>query len=295
MQKNEIHMRDPFVLPDRKAGTYYLFGTTDEDPWRAPGIGFECYTSRDLERWDGPIPAFRPEPGFWATHNFWAPEVHEFRGRWYMFASFKAEGVRRGTQILAADHPAGPYRVHSPRPITPPDWECLDGTLYLDPEGMPWMVFCHEWMQVRDGEVRAVRLSEDLTAPAGEPVLLFTATQASWTRSHTKKDGSSDSRDRVTDGPFMHRTADGTLLMLWSSFSGTGYAMGIARSENGGIEGPWTHLPEPIAEDDSGHGMVFRSFDGRLFITVHKPNKTPLERPVFIEIEERGGTLVRKR
>jgi arabinan endo-1,5-alpha-L-arabinosidase len=295
MLKTEIQMRDPFVVPDRKTGTYYMFGTTDKDPWKSPGVGFDCYTSKDLEHWDGPIPAFRPEPGFWGTHNFWAPEVHEFRGRWYMFASFAAEGKRRGTQILAADLPAGPYRVHSPRPITPPDWECLDGTLYVDSDGSPWMVFCHEWTQIGNGEVRAVRLYEDLTEPAGEPLLLFTASQAPWTRSHTTKPGSPDNGHRVTDGPFMHRTADGTLLMLWSSFSGNGYAMGVARSESGRIEGPWTHLPEPIADDDSGHGMAFRAFDGRLYITVHKPNKTPFERPVFIEIDDRDGTVSMKR
>lgn len=42
---------------------------------------------------------------------------------------------------------------------------------------------------------------------------------------------------------------------------------------------------------DAGHGMVFRTFEGRLMATVHTPNRTPDERPVFFEVEERGGTL----
>jgi arabinan endo-1,5-alpha-L-arabinosidase len=32
--------------------------------------------------------------------------------------------------------------------------------------------------------------------------------------------------------------------------------------------------------------MIFRGFDGRLFVTLHKPNNSPMERPVFLEIEE---------
>ena len=52
-----------------------------------------------------------------------------------MFASFKAAGVCRGTQILVADHPKGPFVPHSDGPVTPRDWECLDGTLYVDPGG----------------------------------------------------------------------------------------------------------------------------------------------------------------
>jgi hypothetical protein len=37
--------------------------------------------------------------------------------------------------------------------------------------------------------------------------------------------------------------------------------------------------------------MVFRAFDGRLFATFHRPNRTPDERPVFIEIEDTGDGL----
>ncbi|WP_420869776.1 family 43 glycosylhydrolase [Cohnella ginsengisoli] len=106
-------------------------------------------------------------PGSGGTENFWAPEVHRWRGMYYMFASFKAPGRRRATQILAADGPLGPFRPLSDRPATPPDWECLDGTLYVDRQGEPWIVFCREWLQVTDGEMYALRLSADLAETAG--------------------------------------------------------------------------------------------------------------------------------
>jgi arabinan endo-1,5-alpha-L-arabinosidase len=288
---SEITMRDPFVLPIREQGRYFLFGTTDPDCWRGPGIGFDAYVSSDLVNWEGPIPAFRPEPGFWATKNFWAPEAHFFNRKWYLFASFKADGFCRGTQVLVADSPEGPYRVHSPKPVTPADWECLDGTLHVDAEGEPWIVFCHEWVQVRDGEVCALELTPDLREAVGPPSLLFKGSDAPWTRAIRRRDGSFDPGMRVTDGPFIHRDRDGRLLMLWSSFSDAGYAMGIARSENGKVLGPWVQEEKPLADSDSGHGMAFRAFDGKLFVTWHSPNETPNERPVFIEIEESSGSL----
>lgn len=105
MKLSEIQIRDPFVLPVRARGEYFLFGSTDKNVWNGPGVGFDCYRSRDLKNWDGPIPAFRPRKDFWGTTQFWAPEVHEFNGRYFMFATFKTDGHCRGTQILAANAP----------------------------------------------------------------------------------------------------------------------------------------------------------------------------------------------
>jgi arabinan endo-1,5-alpha-L-arabinosidase len=292
MKTSEIRMRDPYVASLPEEGRYLLFGTTDQDCWTGRGVGFDVYTSADLAEWEGPFPAFRPEPGFWGTTNFWAPEAHRYEGRWYLFASFKSEGRVRATQVLVADDPRGPYRPHSPEPLTPPGWECLDGTLHLDDTGEPWLVFCHEWIQTRDGEIRAQRLERDLSAAAGPPILLFRGSEAPWTRPHRRTDGSLDPGMRVTDGPFLHRTAAGELLMLWSSFSESGYAMGIARSASGKVIGPWEQEPKPVADSDSGHGMIFRSLDGRLVATWHSPNRSPFERPAFFGAEERAGTIV---
>ena len=55
-----------------------------------------------------------------------------------------------------ADRPEGPFAPISGGPVTPPEWECLDGTLYLSGEGRPYLVFCHEWLQVENGEMCAL-------------------------------------------------------------------------------------------------------------------------------------------
>ncbi len=293
MKLSDIQIRDPFIVPVHGEARYYLFGTTDPDPWKGKAVGFDAYASTDLSDWTGPFPAFRPPKDFWADRNFWAPEVHGYRGRWYMFASFKAEGRSRATQVLRSDSPAGPYTVHSPSPLTPADWECLDGTLYVDPVGRPSLVFCHEWVQTYDGEICASALSSDLSSAVEEPRLLFRAGQAPWVREIFNRKGTpQERRGYVTDGPFMYRAADGGLLMLWSSFTDKGYAMGIARSESGEITGPWRHNDAPLMDTDGGHGMVFRAFTGELYAAVHSPNNTPDERTILIKIAERKGDLV---
>ena len=287
LKTSNIHIRDPFVLPVAAENLYYLYGTTGPEAWTTSASGIDYYTSADLQNWEGPFAAFRPPDGFWADRNFWAPEVHGYDGRYYLFASFKAEGRCRGTQILAADTPRGPFLPISDGPATPHDWECLDGTLHMDADGHPWMVFCHEWVQVRDGEICAVRLSDDLKSTIGEPQLLFTASRAPWVQMVNSKGRGG----YVTDGPWLHLLESGEMLMLWSSFGVGGYTVGMAHSASSEILGPWQQLPEPLYAGDGGHCMVFRTFDGRLLLAYHRPNPSPDERPYFVPLRENQSSL----
>lgn len=267
----DIRVRDPYIVPFE--GKYYLFGTTDSDPWNGKGEGFQVYVSEDLENWEGPRYAFQPAPDFWAEKNFWAPEVHRYKDSWYIFAGFISSNRRRGTQILKSDCLTGPYEPISEGPVTPAEWECLDGTLHVDEKGKPWIVFCHEWVQIHNGTVCAMPLSDDLRQAIGEPVVLFSGSDAPWK-------GWRDA-DYVTDGPFLYRGGDGSLRMIWSSFSAKGYAEGIAVSQTGSILGPWEQLPEPAVEG-GGHGMIFDDFEGNTWLTFHSPNESPDERMQLI-------------
>ena len=287
MKCSDINIRDPFVLVHE--GAYYLYGTRGATCW-GPASGFDVYVSRDLENWEGPHVCFENDGTFWADRNYWAPEVHVWKGRFYMFASFKNEQVCRGTAILVADTPMGPFRPHSDGRVTPTDWECLDGTFYVSKAGKPYMVFCHEWVQAGDGEVCAMPLTDDLTAAAGEPRVLFHASDAPWCKVMHHSSGVDGC---VTDGPFLWRTAEGTLECLWASFSEGGYTEGVAVSDNGDIDGNFVQA-EPLFKEDGGHGMVFRALDGQLYLTLHSPNKHLEERPCFHPLREEKGMLVRE-
>ncbi|WP_254639644.1 glycoside hydrolase family 43 protein [Cohnella sp. GbtcB17] len=290
LKSKDIQIRDPFVLPLKEEGKYYLFGSTDKNIW-GPGTGFDAYVSEDLESWEGPHPVFRPPVDFFANENFWAPEVYAYGGRYYMFATFRRNDNRRlGTSVLAAACPLGPFAPLSAGPVTPEAWSSLDGSLFVDEAGDPWMVFCHEWQQIGDGEVCAVRLAPDLSRAAGEPVTLFRASEAPWTTPFVSP-RYPDTVNYVTDGPYLFRGEGDGLYMLWASFIDNTYALGVARSESGGILGPWAHQPDALYRDDGGHGMVFRLFDGRLTLAIHAPNRTPEERPLFLALAENGGTI----
>lgn len=280
MKLQDIHIRDPFILLE--GGRYYLYGSRGNEAW-GKATGLDVYESDDLVSWSGPSVVFTPPEGFWADMHFWAPEVHQYHGKFYMFVSFKSETACRGTQILVADTPKGPFTLHSDGPVTPRDWECLDGTLYIDRDGKPYMVFCHEWLQVKDGEMCAVRLSDDLKQAVGEPFLLFHASEPDWALK--------DKTEFVTDGPWMYRTASGKLLMLWSSSAANGYVEAIAYSDNGDVTGRWQHQKQLLFDQDGGHGMIFTSKEGKLFFILHNPNNSPMERPVILPLEERDGTL----
>lgn len=282
MKTNEIHIRDPFVLKD--GGKYYMTGTIGATTWGGRPNGFDAWVSEDLENWEGPIPIFRPGPDFWADRQFWAAEMHVYNGAYYLFASFKSDDHARGTQIMKADNPLGPYELMTEFPVTPSDWECLDGTLYVE-NGVPYMVFCHEWLQVKDGEIHAMPLTADLKEAAGEPVLLFRASEAPWNKQ--------EDENHVTDGPFMYKTQNGKLLMLWSTHGYEGYAIGYAESE-GGILGPWHQVKDPLFKKDGGHGMIFEGPDGKLLLSIHQPNNTPDERPLFLEITDTGDAITAK-
>jgi hypothetical protein len=292
--REQLQIRDPFVFPMPSEQRYYLFGTTDLNPWNEKGQSFEAYISEDLIHFEGPHTVFSPTPSFWGTHDFWAPEVHFYHGKYHMFATFTSAERRRGTQILTSSLILGPYEPMGNHAVTPLEWECLDGTLFIDRDDTPWIVFCHEWVQVNDGTVCAMKLSEDLTEAVSPPIVLFHASEAPWPDVRERRDGSGLFDARVTDGPFLHRMGDGTLVMLWSSTTKQGYAMGQAHSLSGRLEGPWIQNDTPLIASDGGHGMVFEDMSSQLKVVCHAPNSTPHERLTMIGVVEDEHWLKKK-
>lgn len=278
----DINIRDPFVLNDN--GKFYMYGTRARD-FGCGVQGFDVYVSDDLENWSEPIVCFDSVKNGCNRCVNWAPEVHKYNGSYYMLATFTKENDLRGTYALKADSPFGPFEMHSNGALTPYEWEALDGTLYIE-DGTPYLVFCHEHTQIIDGTVCYVELSEDLTMSVGEPVTLFSGSSPYWA------DKKPQGEHYITDGPFMYRTANGTLLMIWSTFIKGKYAECVVRFTHGSIKGELEHLA-PIIDDDGGHGMIFNVED-RIYLTFHTPNQTNYERPKFIELVDNGSTIEKK-
>ena len=273
-----MRLHDPFVVADRASRTYYLFTSNIAEASGDPRVGTMLYTSKDLRHWTRPRLVFTLPPAIWGVAGAWAPEVHRWRGKYYLLTTLHNEALklpqtgkrkpyRRGTILAVADRLEGPYTiVRGGEPIVPASQMTLDGHLYVD-KGKPWLVYAHEWLQTSDGTVEALRLDRELAA-AGPPVLLFRASEAPWVKG--QKQSGPDDLVYVTDGPWLHRTRTGKLVMLWSSYGAGGYNQAQARSRSGRLDGPWEQLP-PLVGGSSGHGMLFRTFEGQLMMILHRP------------------------
>jgi GH43 family beta-xylosidase len=293
-----IRVRDPFIFADAPSQTYYLYAQA-ENRAGSGYQGVEVYTSTDLKTWKAPRPVLTL-PADSGVAMVWAPEMHAYQGAYYLFVTLTFRDTlpvakpvdaphwprmhRRGTWIYRAESPAGPFKPLKDGPHTPADWMALDGTLYVE-DGTPYMIFCHEWVQLIDGAMARVELTPDLSGTRGEPVRLFSASAAPGARRGAKE-------GKVTDGPFLYKSPkSGALFMIWSTFiPGKDYCVLLARSESGRVAGPWTgHTP--IYTTNGGHGMIFKTFEGQLRLALHQPNTGPLERLRLFGLTDDGTAL----
>lgn len=299
----DIRIRDPYIFTDSVTQNYYMYAQMDNrlggrgDEQKPKGV--EVYVSSDLKQWKQPQTVLLLPDDFWARYVVWAPEMHEYNGKYYLFVTItssevhenmkKPEGQedwpafnKRGTQVFVADSPLGPFKAFDNKPHTPENWMALDGTLYVE-NNIPYMIFCHEWVEIVDGSMDYIQLSSDLSKPIGNPHKMFNASEANWSTSKTNK---------VTDGCFMYKTKADKLIMIWSSYGVKGYAIGIAESKSAKLKGPWVQQNELLFKQDGGHGMIFKTFDNRLLLAFHEPNSPRgVERLKLAEIEDTGESL----
>ncbi len=291
----DFRARDACIYPDPVTRTYNMyFSVAARGPHGRAAV--HMYQSLDLKSWTGPTVVYERPAEWWSDRDIWAPEMHAYNGKYYLFLTFNSSHllpeqwvdwpprVKRGTQILVADSPLGPFEPFANHPALPEDMMTLDGTLWVE-DGVPYLVFCHEWVQVKDGTVEMIELKPDLSGVIGQPKRLFHGSDGPWQVKNP------DYGCNVTDGSWLYRTSDDKLLMLWSGFGEGGYTVGIAESTSGKLAGPWKQQATPLYTAHGGHPMLFRRFDGQLMLALHGPNRPPHEHELFFEVEEANGTL----
>jgi len=299
MLLDSMSMSDPYILADDATKTYYLTGS-----------GGGIYKSDDLKNWTGPYGAYDTRGTWMEGNNFVAAaEIHKVNGKYYYAASFgdwkelvdvvprRYNVYRHQTMILESDKAEGPFKLKNPDPnydYLPHSWDIIDGTIYME-NGQPYMVFVHEWMQTFDGTMEYVKLSPDLSKTISEPVMLFRATESPCPLEMVGNGEMTYGLKLpgwVTDGPELFRTKTGKLGMLWASWGANRYLECVAYSQSGKIDGPWIQEEKPFIGNNTGHGMLFRTFDGKLLLSIHHADGDGPRKPQLWEVDDSGDKLV---
>lgn len=307
---DSLCVHDPCILADPVTKLYYMYGnyapnrkwSKVEFPNKRAGV--QTYVSKDLKNWSLPKIVFEVPDGFWGDKEDapWAPEVHYYKNKYYLFVTFnkwdsimdvrpnRPKITLRASQILVSDSALGPFIPFENKQTTRDGDMTLDATFYEE-DGVPYIVYCHEWVQIGPGTVEAAKLAPDLSKVVDKPFQLISATEVNWDK-ETVNYKNVPTWGSVTDGCYFYKTKTGKLLLLWSSWHKTReYVQSYAISESGSIKGPWKHIEEPILLDDRGHGMVFTGFDGKLYLCLHRYFHSPATRVQIWEIEDTGDGL----
>ena len=100
----DILAGDPFVLFDEKSQSFYVYATLEQGSER--GWAFAIYKSKNLTDFSFLGYAYEMRKSTIGRDWFWAPEVYERNGRYYLFFSI----IRRITAITSCFIPAGSGR-----------------------------------------------------------------------------------------------------------------------------------------------------------------------------------------
>ncbi len=310
-----MNFGDPFLLHSSD-GKYYMYGTS-------LGDGFEAYVSTDMKTWENCGQVYKgATDSQWNVNCFWAPEVYELNGKYYMFysANYRENPTNEGENfkigVAVADSAAGPFKDLYNRPIFNPDYPIIDANVLHDEATGKFYLYysrcCYKhpvesevadearakgtFNEVEESWVYGVEMKSDFSGIIGEPQLLLAPPakksdrQAEWeSRSVT----SGDVNRRWTEGSFIFKDGD-TYYMMYSanSFEGKYYAVGYATSKN--PLGPFKKADNnPVLQENiskggnvmgTGHNMVIKMPDGTRYCVYHgRMKQDPGKRVVFID------------
>ena len=159
-------------------GIYWAYGTGNGP--QSDGREFPILRSEDLAHWTyvgGALvkpDAASMNSGRAAFTAYWAPEVVECNGNFYLYYSAAtAEGdTTHRLRVAVADHPAGPFsdagRVAMPAALA--EAFCIDAHPFFDPgEGRWYLFFATDFFDGRVGTgTAAFVLGKDMCSAAGE-------------------------------------------------------------------------------------------------------------------------------
>ncbi|MCX4258422.1 MAG: glycoside hydrolase family 43 protein [Muribaculaceae bacterium] len=309
-----VKFGDPFVLA-ASDGKYYMYGTSLAD-------GFEAYVSDDMSVWE-PLGKVYQGGGEsqWNVDCFWAPEVYERDGKYYMFYSSNAkdnpgnDGENFKIGVAVSDSPAGPFSDLYDRPVFNPPYPVIDANVLFEDDGRCYLYFsrcCYEHAvdseiadkarqegfcdEVEESWVYGVEMQPDFSGVIGEPQLLLAPPsklddiQAEW---ESRSVANKEVNRRWTEGSYIFKDGDKYYMMYSANhYGGKYYAVGYATSDS--PLGPFVKSDvNPVLEENvsqggivmgTGHNMVVTMPDSSRYCVYHgRMSSNPDERVVFFD------------
>ena len=265
------YFADPFVMEAPASGSRYVAvgtGTVPDDRV------FEVLVSDDLVHWRSVGGALERPEG--CGSDFWAPEVAEHEGRWWMYYSCGEGDVGHSLRVAVADDPTGPY-VDQGVDLTPDERFAIDPHPFRDEDGTWYLYYARDVLEgERVGTMLAVDRLDGMTRLAGEPQTVLTPS-ADWQIFLRQREMYGRTYDWHTlEGPFVRRR-DGRYWCFYSggSYLEPSYGVGVAVAD--APLGPWSApadagpilrtVPERVV--GPGHNSVVTSPSGTDVIVYH--------------------------
>ena len=249
-------LADPTIFEYK--GTYYLYGTKGNSAIK--GEGFLVYTSTDLKTWSKPAGAtdgfaFKKGDGY-GDKGFWAPQIFEQRGRFYMAYTANEE-----IAIATADSPLGPFKNDGKAIAS--DVRQIDPFIFFD-NGKAYMY--HVRLD-KGNRIFVAEMEDDLMAM--KPATLKECITATLPWEDTEKVAWT-----VTEGPTVIKK-DNLYYLIYSAndFRNKDYAVGYATAAT--PYGPWKKSYTPFISSQllkfpgTGHGDIFYDKKGNMYYVFH--------------------------
>ncbi|UUX35385.1 glycoside hydrolase family 43 protein [Fundicoccus culcitae] len=261
---------DPFIM--KTDSGYYMYATS------APNYGFKAWHSDNLVVWRdmGLVYDNRRQEHPWGTGDFWAPEVIEHNGEFYMTFSARTESGSLRIAIAKSESEIGPF-IDLNADLVNEAGSYIDGHI-LEDEGTFYFYYVkdvHENVinSRRLSQILVQEMSEGLDYLVGRPQLVLTPDQ-DW--EHPLR------QEAWNEGPFVLKHDNKYYLMYSANmFADPDYGVGYAVSDH--PIGPFVKYENnPILQKDleigvsgPGHNSVTKGLDDETLYMVYHIHTDP--------------------
>jgi beta-xylosidase len=302
------YLADPFVW--RCGDAFYAVGTGAAE---AAGVAVSASTptvfpllrSRDLVQWTESGHALvRPDASL--GNAFWAPEVVEADGRWYLYYSVGHDDRLHQLRVAVSERPTGPY-VDVGALTSPDDVPfAIDPHPYRDVDGRWYLFHARDFLdpideagrEARCGTALVVSPLRDMTT-LGDGVRTVARARCDWQRYAAHRTMYGRQFDWHTlEGPSVIRTAEGRYYCLYSGGGWQTDTYGVDYVVAPSIDGPWSddgseQGPRVLRTVTGrvvgpGHCSVVRTRDGTAVLAYHAWDPDMTARRLCIDVLELG-------